>query len=188
MSLFSQYLAESKKQYAFRIKLACECSKEQMAKLKEVMNKYDVAAISEPKVTPIAETHAGFEHLKNVSLSIIDLLTNYPVTPQQIREMIRDHLGISEAMIMVRTTGEEANAMPVAPVEKGDAVLTQDYPKTEKPNMLADLQKMLDEHESIEYPFAVKPEGKAKTSNDLPEGNVSPVGSKQNKIPTPKKK
>ena len=70
MSLFSQYLAESKKQYAFRIKLACECSKEQMAKLKEVMDKYDVAAISEPKVTPIAETHTGFEHLKNVSLSI----------------------------------------------------------------------------------------------------------------------
>jgi hypothetical protein len=53
--------------------------------------------------------------------------------------------------------------------------------------MLADLQKMLDEHDSIEYPFAVKQAEKAKTTNDLPEGNVSPVGSKQNKIPKAKK-
>lgn len=177
MKSFSEFLMESKKQYAFRVKLACECSKEDMAALKTALDKYKVAAISEPKNLPIAETHAGFEHLKNVELTIIDILTDYPANPVQIREMIRDTLGIAESHIMVRTPGEEANAMPV--VQQKEAVLDKDYEKAKEKSMLADLDAIFKDHESIEYPFAEKTDAKGKTTNDLPTGDVSPVGTKK---------
>jgi hypothetical protein len=182
MISFNSFLAESKKQYSFRIKLACECSKEQLSKLKTGLTKYDLAAISDVKETPIAETHVDFDHFKNIKISIIDILTNYPANPAQIRELIRDHLGISTAHIMVTTPGEEANAMPVVPQE----VLGKDYPVLKKPNLMADLAKALKDHKSIEYPFAGK-SATATTTDDLPQGIMSPVGSKQNKIPNPKK-
>lgn len=182
MISFNTFLAESKKQYSFRIKLACECSKEQLSKLKTGLAKYDLAAISDVKETPIAETHMGFDHFKNIKISIIDILTNYPANPVQIRELIRDHLSISAAHIMVTTPGEEANAMPIVPQE----VLGKDYPELKKPNLIADLAKALKDHKSIEYPFAGKTVPVAAT-DQMPQGIVSPMGSKQNKIPNTKK-
>ena len=183
MISFAEFLSESKKQYSFRVKLACECTKEQVAKLKLALTKYDLAAMSDIKSTPIAETHTGFEHLKNVKINILDILTNYPANPVQIREMVRDHMAIGEAYIMVTTPGEEANAMPVVPQE----VLDKEYPVTKKPNLIADLAKTLKDHKSIEYPFASKNTETAKTTNELSQGTDSPIGSKQNKIPNPKK-
>lgn len=93
-------------------------------------------------------------------------------------------MGISEAYIMVTTPGEEANAMPVVAQE----VLNKEYPASKKTNLIADLQKTLKDHKSIEYPFAADPQKNAQTTNDLEQGKSSPVGSRQNKISTPKSK
>ena len=185
MKSFSEFLMESKKQYAFRVKLACECSKEDMAALKTALDKYKVSAISEPKNLPIAETHRGFEHLKNVEMTIIDILTDYPANPVQIREMIRDTLGVAESHIMVTTPGEEANALPV--VQHKEAVLDKDYEDAKEKSVLVDLDAALKDHKSIEYPFAAKTDAKGKTTNDLPTGDVSPVGTKKIMMPKAKK-
>ena len=123
MKSFTEFLTESKKQYAFRIKLACDCSAEQLSELRTALNKYKLSAMSEVKSTPIAETHENFEHLKNFKLNIIDVLVDYPANPVQIREMVRDSLKISEAYIMVMSPGEEANALPVAPINADKALL-----------------------------------------------------------------
>ena len=185
MKSFSKFLMESKKQYAFRVKLACECSKEQLAALKTALDKYKVSAISEPKSTPIATSHSGFEHLNNVELTIIDILTDYPANAVQIREMIRDSLGIPESHIMVRTPGEEANALPV--VQQKEAVLDKDYEKSKDPSMLVDLDSLFKDHKSIEYPFAAKSDATVKSSNDMPTGTVSPVGSRKTQFVKVKK-
>ena len=177
MKSFSEFLMESKKQYAFRVKLACECSKEDMAALKVALDKYKVAAISEPKGLPIATTHSGFEHLTNIPITIIDILTDYPANPVQIREMIRDTMGVAESHIMVRTPGEEANAMPV--VQQKEAVLDKDYEKAKEKSMLVDLDAVFKDHESIEYPFAAETEADGKTTESLPVGKDSPIGSKK---------
>ena len=182
MISFKEFLAENKKQYSFRVKVACECTKDQIANLKTALNKYDLAAISEVKQTPIAETHVGFGHLKNIKLNIIDILTNYPTNALQIRDIVRDSMDIRDSHIMVTTPGEEANVMPVAPQE----ALGKEYPKDKKLDLIADLDSKLKSHKSIEYTFAAKTDAKGSTSNDLPTGNISPVGSKQNKIPKAK--
>jgi hypothetical protein len=182
MVSFKAFLAESKKQYSFRVKVACECNKENLATLNTALSKYELAAISEVKETPIAETHAGFEHLKNIKLSILDVLINYPANPIQIRDIIRDAMGVTNADVMVTTPGEDANVMPVPPQQ----VLGKDYPTEKKLNVLSDLDSALKDHKSTEFEFAAKLDAKGKTTNDLPTGTVSPVGSKQNKVPKAK--
>jgi len=202
MISFKQFLSESKKQYAFRIKLACDCTKEQLAELRVALDKYKVAAISEVKETPIAETHAGFEHLKNVRVSIVDLLTDYPCNPVQVREAVRDSMKIPEQYIMVSTPGQEANALPVLPVNADKALLnTTEHspadPKSQEMVGLKRLEAMLKEmgderyegtqytgvNDEIQVKKAFK-EKKAQFTSDLPTGKMSPVGSRQNKIPS----
>ena len=192
MKSFAKFLTENKKQYAFRVKLACECTKDQLAELKVALDKYKVAAMSEPKSGPIAETHTNFEHLKNVRITTLDILTDYPANPVQIREMVRDSMKISEAYIMVTTPGEEANALPIAPVNADKALL--DTPELSAPDPKAQelvglkrLEAMLkdvESHDGIQYkgvndeiqvkaPFKEKP---AKFNTDLPAGNKGPMG------------
>ena len=197
MKSFTEFLMESKKQYAFRIKLACECSVDQMTVLKSALDKYKVAAMSEPRETPIAETHSNFEHLKNFKVSTIDLLVDYPANPVQIREMIRDALDISEAYIMVMSAGEEANAMPVVPVNDKGALLNQEQMSPADPKaheavgdkrVLSLLKELSDErfggvqykgvNDEIQVKSAFK-EKPAKFNTDLPAGNTSPMGNRK---------
>jgi hypothetical protein len=203
MKSFTAFLTESKKQYAFRVKLACECTADDMTALKAALDKYKVAAISQLKETPIAETHIGFEHLKNVKVSIIDVLTDYPANPVQIREMIRDTLHVSESYIMVTTPGQEANAYPVPEVNGDGALLNRSEMSPADPSAhemvgLQRLEAMLkemgdDRYEGTQYKGvndgiqASKPfkEKKAQTTNDLPAGKMSPVGTHKNKVPNP---
>lgn len=187
MKLFAEFLTESKKQYAFRIKLACECDKTRMAELKNALDKYKVSAMTEPKKTPIAKTHMDFPHLKNIEVTVIDVLTDYPANPVQIREMIRDMMGIDETHIMVTSPQSDEDAMPVPMQNDKEALLATDYPTEKKSNILADLKKVLDDHESRKYEFAAKSEADGKTTNDLPTGDKSPIGSKRTNVPKGRK-
>lgn len=197
MKSFAEFLTESKKQYAFRIRLACECTTESLANLRIALNKYKLSAMGEPKTSPIAETHTGFEHIKNTQITVIDVLTDYPANPVQIRELARDAMKISEAYIMVLSPGEDANALPVVPVNADKALLDTHEMSAPDPkahelvglqrleSMLAELNK--DKHEGIQYKgindeIQVKQahkEKRAKTTNDLPMGNTSPVGGRK---------
>jgi hypothetical protein len=174
MKSFAEILTESKKQYAFRIKLACECSKEQLADLKTALDKYSVAAISQPKETPVAKEHLGFEHIKNTRISIIDVLLDYPCNPVQVREIVRDSMGIAESHIMVTNTQQEEDALPIVP--ETEAVLDKDYTDGKKFDLLADLKDMLDKAETRKFEFAAKSDAKGNTTNDLPQNNKSVMG------------
>jgi hypothetical protein len=148
--------------------------------------------MSEPKQTPIAETHTNFEHLKNVRITTLDILTDYPANPVQIREMIRDSMKISEAYIMVSTPGEEANALPIAPINADKALLdthelSAPDPKAHELVGLTRLEAMLkdtERHDGVQYkgvndeiqvkaPFKEKP---AKFNTDIPAGTKGPMG------------
>jgi len=84
---------------------------------------------------------------------------------------------------MVLTPEQEVLAAPIAPETDG-AILDAPYPDQKAPQLLADLANAL-KTKSIDMSYAATPPKSAKTSNDLPQSNTSPVGSKQNKIPDP---
>ena len=55
MKLFNEYLAESVKEYKFKVKLAMKAEPELMDVIERVLGKYDVKDITSPKTTPIQE-------------------------------------------------------------------------------------------------------------------------------------
>ena len=69
----------------------------------------------------------------------------------------------------------------MVPEAEGEAILDRNYPEQKAPQLLADLANAL-KTKTIDYPFAVKPTV-GKTSNDFPQSNTSPVGTKRNKLP-----
>jgi hypothetical protein len=185
MKSFTKILTESKKQYAFRVKLAVGCSKDDLADLKSALDKYKVAAMSEPKITPIIATHMDFPHLNNVDVTIIDILTDYPANPVQIREIIRDTMKIAETHIMVTSPQSDEDAKPVEP-KKGVSVIDKPYEDEKKRfDILGELKKVLDDHETRKFEFAAKSDAKPNSTNELPQNNTSIMGTLKNKKPLP---
>ena len=184
MKNFKHYLMESEKKYGFRAKLAAELDKAQMESLQHYLARWNLEAISEPKRLPIAEQHMGFDHLRNTEMYIVDMVVNYPCTPQEVQAAIHEATKIPMSHIMVLTPEQEVIAAPIAP-ESDEPILTSDYPAQKAPQLLADLANAL-KSKGVDQQFATKQMGKAKTSNDLPQGTSSPIGTLKNKLPFPK--
>jgi len=187
MRSLNEYLTENAKQYLFRVRVACDCD---TAKLKAALAKYDVDDISEPKRIPITQKAYGFDHLDNPQIHIIDIVTNYPCTPTELSAVFNE-VGIPASMVMVTTPNQEVLIAPIASeAGEGQAILDKDLPNNTYPQILADLEQAIAKKEpgKYQYTYAAKTTSKGQTSNDLPQGNMSPVGSKQNKLPTFKKR
>ena len=187
MRSLQEYLTESAKQYMFRVRLACDCD---MNKLKTALAKFDVAAMGEPKRLPITQKAFGFDHLDNPEIHIVDVSTNYPCTPTELSAAFNG-VGVPASMVMVTTLNQEVLVAPAASEAKEhEAILDKDLPKNTYPQILADLEQALSKKEpgKYQYTYAAKKTSTGSTSNDLPQGNKSPVGSKQNKIPDPYKR
>ena len=183
MKTYKDYLTESDKKYGFRVKIATEVNSKQMESLKRELARWNMEAISEPKRLPVAETHPGFGHLRNTELYIVDIVVSYPATPMEVQAAVHESTQVPMSHIMVLTPEQEVLAAPIAPETDG-AILDAPYPDQKAPQLLADLANAL-KTKSIDMPYAATPPKSAKTSNDLPQSNTSPVGSKQNKIPDP---
>lgn len=181
MKTLKQYISEIEKKYGFRAKIAHELTKEQMESLQKTLARWNLEAISEPKRLPVSEDHTGFLHLKATDLYMIDLVIQYPATPAEIQTAIHESTQISLSKILVLTPNQEILAAPIVPEVEGRAILDTALPTQKAPQLLADLANAISS-KSIEYPFAVKPE-KGTTTNELPQGNTSPVGTKRNKLP-----
>jgi hypothetical protein len=181
MKPYIQYLLDHDKKYGFRAKLAVEPTKENLERLQKTLARWNLEAISEPKRLPVSEDHTGFGHLKATDLYIIDMVINYPATPQEMQAAIHEATGISLSRIMVITPNQEILAAPIAPESEGRAILDTALPTQKAPQLLADLANAL-KVRTIEHNFAVKPQV-GKTSNDFPQSNTSPVGTKTNKLP-----
>lgn len=189
MKAFAEYLTESAKQYMFRVRVACDVDKNLIDKLKNALDKFDVAAISEPKRLPITQKSFGFDHLDYPEIHIIDVSTNYPCTPTELSAAFNE-VGVPGSLVMVTTLNQEVLLAPIASeAGVGKAILDKDLPNQTYPQMLADLEQAIANKESAkyQYAYAATKTSAGKTSNDLPQGNTSPVGTKKNKIPNPYK-
>jgi hypothetical protein len=181
MRTLRQYISETEKKYGFRAKIAQELTKEGLEKLQKVLGRWNLEAISEPKHLPVSEDHTGFLHLKATDIYMIDMVIQYPATPAEIQAAIHEATQVSLSRILVLTPNQEILAAPMVPEAEGEAILERDYPEQKAPQLLADLANAL-KTKTIDYPFAVKPT-LGKTSNDFPQSNISPVGTKRNTLP-----
>lgn len=191
MKPFTQYLQEMNKVYEFSIKLAgIDCDKDQQERLKVALETYAVENFGSVKRLPIQE-HVDFPGCGALECHMVDVSVRYPVVTDQVAQLIAEKLGMPRKHVLVRTKGEEANMSSVAEPKKakdGSVLSNPDLDseaggqelvaQSRKDSLLKDLQ-------SRKYEFAAKPE--AVKQVNMPTNNVSPVGSRQNKIPSPVK-
>lgn len=200
MKSFKTYLFESQKTYEFKVRVAGDVKQEHLDKFKKALEAYGVDKVGSVKRLPIQETSV-FPNMGPIEVSIFEVSVCYPANDDQIRNTIAECGCFAAACIKVTPanspyeavmTGTEVSNKDGKP---GEAVLLQDDMKAEplEADLVGDervpsLIKELEETRKYEYPEAAggkTPE--AKTTNEIPTGNSSPVGSNKNKIPVPKK-
>lgn len=199
MKNFLQHLTEVQKTYEFRIKLANIDPAEKMDMLEAALNAYGLQSLSKAKRLPIKEVDIDFPNIGNCQLYLMDAVLNYPVNDAQLRAIISERAGypIANIVVVPRHHPEEVwrwnedGTSEIKEYKQGDAVLDKPYEDSPegkaageayaKPeSILKELKKV-----KVEIEGTDKTDTTGKTTNEIPVGTASPVGSHQNKIPSP---
>ena len=137
MRSFKEYLTESARKYDFKIKIAKDCSSEQEALLKRILERFGVADFKRTGKTPIQDLPLDFPTLRNTEVCIYEVTLDYPTTPQELHSHISSGMGLTEACVVVRNPGEPGEAYQ-APKEKREGALLTDSEYKEAPNANVD--------------------------------------------------
>lgn len=203
MKSFQEYIVESKKTYPFTIKLCGTLPESADKIMKSAMHKFMVNKLSKGKSTPIQAMPLDFPGQSNVEVHVFEVDLQYPTTSAVLTELLADNLKISPSQLRVRNPIEMAEiALNLEHNEKtGESLLNKDYESDAKAqnlvgqksvsNFLKELMK--DRAEITEYTGVndqlmakSQPKETAAAVEEAKPG-VSPVGSRQNKIPDPYK-
>ena len=202
MKNFLQYLSESQKVYEFKVKVANTDPSEYMAKLKVTLEAYAVESVSATKRLPIMENNIDFPAIKNAEVHVFEVALKYPVMATQLRELVAEGLrvSLSEVFVVPCNHPEELwrnNEGELREYVQGDDVLTKPFPdataeQTAASKQYAEAGSILKDLKTPSK-FEIAGDDKTvggdadpaygKTLQQVATGDVSPVGSKQNKIP-----
>ena len=199
MKNFLQHLTDSKKTYEFAIKIADIDPADIMDRLKAALDAYGLESLSKPKRLPIKANDIDFPSLSNCQLYIMYAVLTYPVNDAQLRAIVSERGAIPSSNIVVvpknhpeeqRRWNLEGN--DVREFKKGEAVLDKPYEAdcpsaAEASKAYANATSLLKELSGAKYEIAGNEPVDGKTTNDIPTGDVGPIGSTQNKITKVKK-
>lgn len=192
MKAFTNYLAELNKTYTFAIRVAnCKSEGSISENIKSALSQYSVESVSSARRLPIQE-HQEFPGLGACEVHIVEVNLKYPTIAPQISLLVAEKLRISGKQVVTRTALEESQreAAPVTSVKAKDgSVLSNPTLESTPSQEIVGNQRvdsMLKELQSRKFDYAAKPE--AHKSVNMPINTASPVGSRQNTIPSPKGK
>ena len=189
MKSFKEHLAESKKQYTFRVKVAGDFSTEQETTLESLLGRYSVCGFKKTGKTPIQALPLDFPQVKNCEVSIYEVVLDYPATQQELTEYLSTELKVGKQHLVVRSPNEHTEEYQhVEPKREGALLDDPDYKEAGNPQFedyygdkynsgfvkeLNDILKLQRKARGEEIPT----EGAAKFSTDSPAGTQSPIQS-----------
>ena len=203
MKSFKQYLTESKKVYEFKVKIAGELEGDAVNKIKLGLSKFQVESCSSGKRTPIQESPVDFPEHKNVNVTVFDVCLAYPTNSAIVRESIAHALGLTMCCVKVRNLKEEEEdeLNHANDTKSGESLLLKDYEGTSaqdqvgEKQMMSLIKELSKSKHDLEQQTGINDEILAKSgpvaamgpaASAIKQNNVSPVGSKQVKLPTAK--
>jgi hypothetical protein len=196
MKTFSDYLYHTQKVYEFRIKLAeVDVSEHNLARIRNALEAYGVEAMAKPKRLPIQE-HADFPKMGPCECHYIDITLKYPTTTEQLTHIVAERALLDKSCVCVRTKAadEEITTAEQRGQNRESALLTDSTLEDEAgaqelvgQNRVSGFIKELAKNKVSKFEIAGKEKASGTTSDSLPQGTKSPVGSSQNKIPSPVK-
>jgi hypothetical protein len=194
MKHFKDYLTESERTYNYRIKFVGEAPAYFLKELEEKLKQFDIVKISAPKTTPVQLKPADFPAFENDRVTHMDVEFRYPAIEPQVQQLAQ-LLGLDPNRIRMLTVPyEDSMAEEKEKVEdqNKDLLTDTDYPAPD-----AEQKALSKDYSANPYQHAVLKNtyrsdftvagGKtppAKTTNDLPMGNKSPM-TKVSRPPKP---
>jgi len=194
MKNFQQYLAESERTYNYRIKVVGDTHPEFLKELENKLKQFDIVKISSPKTTPVQLKPADFPAYENDRVTHVDVEFRYPAIEPQIQQLAQ-LLGIDPNRIRMLTVPYEdsmADEKSKIEDENKDLLADTDYPADDAKQraLKKDYSAPYDEHAVLkntyrsDFTVAGGKTPPAKTTNDLPMGNTSPM-TKMHRKPKP---
>lgn len=105
MKSFKEYLAESKKVYNFKVKVAGELPEGFLDGLKNVLDRYSIVTLEQIAKTPIQKLPLDFPEMENAEVTVFEVITEYPLTPPEVEKYLNE-LGLSSSRVRVRGSAE----------------------------------------------------------------------------------
>lgn len=208
MKSLTEYIAARNQPYDFRIKIAkIEPKGEIMERIKNALDAYELVSVTPAKSLPIQE-HREFPKWGACECWQFEASVAYPTITTQIRQLIVERAAINPEWVCVygRQQADDNDAFEsYGKDHEGSLLLNselQDVPggqelvaEKRKDSLLKELDKASPKMVALESDAdLVSPHPKrtklppAQTTNQLPQGVKSPVGSQQNKLPPVKGK
>ncbi len=206
MKSLQAYIAEHNTQYDFRIKVARQNPKEIMEEIKNALNAYELVSVTEPKSLPIQE-HREFPKWGACECWQFEATVAYPTTAPQIAQLLKERTGMQAEWVCVynkaqadqndyaETYGKDHTGSLLLDNELKDVPGGQDLVGEKRTdNMLKELEKQspkmvaLESNPELTSTRAGERTAAAQTTNQLPQGNTSPIGNHKPKLPPVKGK
>lgn len=189
MKNFQAYFFEAGKLFEFRVKLAGVDPKgEVMESIKHALNAYEVETIGKVKRLPIQE-HRDFPKMGPCECYQFDVAVRYPTITEQIRQLIVQRAQIPGDKVCVYTKAQmEQQELNVAEEVKGPVLEQEQLNDVPAQDIVGEkrLTSLLKELETRKYEIAGTEKVDGKTTNEIPQGTESPVGSTKLTKPEPK--
>lgn len=185
---YYQYLLESEQTYKYRVKVAGGCDNECLKELETKLAKFDLINMSSPKTTPVMEDPLDFPGVKNMEVCMFEVEIAYPAGQDALYDMIEGCTRRPKSQIKVvsdhfaQSYEENEGADP-----EEAPILEKDYDEQSKEagEAYADPAKVVPETPT-RFKIAGGDTPKAQTTNDLPMGDKSAMGSVKPKLPNVK--
>jgi hypothetical protein len=206
MKSLTDYIAERNSNYAFRIKIAKQNPKDIMEEIKNALDAYQLVDITAPKSLPVQE-HREFPKWGPCECWQFEATVAYPVTSPQIYQLLRERTGMQAEWVCVygKQQADDNDAFEAYGKDHEGSLLLdselQDVPGGQdlvgdkrKNSLLKELEQQspkmvaLESDAELVSTRASERTRPAATTNQLPQGSKSPVGSQQNKLPPVKGK
>lgn len=108
---FKKYLAESKKEYKFTVKLACDAITDTMLdKIENALAKHDLLTASKFVETPIQKSPLDFPNVRHSKVFISEVSLAYPATTELLRNRVSQMLNISEQQVAIYAENDPRKA------------------------------------------------------------------------------
>ena len=184
MKPFAKYLAESERTYNYRIKVVGDVPDGFFKELKEKCAQFDVVKMSDAKSTPVRRTIPDFPAFPNQPMKIVDVEFKYPAIEPQIKQLAQI-LGLDpNRIVMMATPYEQSLDIESEKIaDQNKDLLDSPYPAPD-----AEQKALSKDYATGPYDHAVLKNAyrtnftvaggrtpPAKTTNELPMGNKSPM-------------
>ncbi len=131
MKKFSDFLAESIRNYRYNIKINFKPEADTLDKIEQALQKYTVASISTPRSLPIMRVDKDFPGINNPETYVITVELMYPTSSDMVRHTVAS-LGLAlESVVVSNVEHDESLATEeseIAGNTSEQALLDREYP------------------------------------------------------------